>query len=63
VSEIRHETINGKKAMVAYLSEVGGILVEPEEATYAIARYKDGSHSYFVIDDGKKIETDETDDE
>ena len=50
MSELRTMEIEGKEATVAFLSEVGGVLVEPEEATFVIARFEDGSHAYYVVD-------------
>jgi hypothetical protein len=55
VAELQHLTIHGQPAIVAFLRDMGGPLVEAGDATLAIARFEDGTHRYFTVWEPKTL--------
>lgn len=53
MAELKQMTIDGKPATVGFLTEMGGDLVEPEDATVALVRFDDGEHAVFFADETK----------
>ena len=49
--ELKHETIEGRPALVAYLAELGGELVEPEQAKVVVVTFEDGEICHYFRDE------------
>lgn len=52
---LQHLTIGGREATVAFMTSLGGEVVEPAAASVAVARFADGSVAYYHVGEPRAL--------